>query len=109
MVLKYKKNRYCNYYNIYFFEISYIKLNLLFDNSLHAPQRLRKTHKCLTKVSFIDLPTVITNTINLILNYGTTEGYRINRKFISVNQLRIKADRSIEIVEIDTLGEKVPF
>lgn len=47
--------------------------------------------------------------LNLILNNGITEGYRINRKFVSVNQLRKKAYLSSEIVEIDNLGEKLPF
>lgn len=36
--------------------------------------------------------------LNLILNNGITEGYRINRKFISLNQLRKVAYISSEVV-----------
>ena len=39
--------------------------------------------------------------LNPILNNGITEGYRINRKFVSVLQLRKKAYISSEVLEID--------
>jgi hypothetical protein len=45
--------------------------------------------------------------LNLILNNGITEGYRINRKFISLNQLRVLAYVSNEVVDVDI--SKVPF
>ena len=47
--------------------------------------------------------------LNLILNNGITEGYRINRKFVSILQLRKKAYISSEVVRLDHRLEKLPF
>jgi hypothetical protein len=44
-----------------------------------------------------------------VLNNGITEGYRINRKFISLHQLRKKAYNSNEVIEFDNSNEKLPF
>jgi hypothetical protein len=43
------------------------------------------------------------------LNNGITEGYRINRKSISLNQLRKLAYVSSEIVDVEIAFSKVPF
>jgi hypothetical protein len=45
--------------------------------------------------------------LNVILNNGITEGYRINRNFISLKQLRKQAYVSNEIINIDDTD--VPF
>ena len=56
------------------------------------------------KGEFYQLPHVVNKysrlfrKLNLILNNGITEGYRINRKFISLNQLRKVAHLSSEVV-----------
>ena len=47
--------------------------------------------------------------LNLILNNGITEGYRINRKFISLNQLRRVSYISSEVVATKTDLSKPPF
>ena len=47
--------------------------------------------------------------LNRVLNNGVTEGYRINRKFISLNQLRKSAYASHEVIEIYELDDKLPF
>ena len=47
--------------------------------------------------------------LNPILNNEITEGYRINRKFVSVLQLRKKAYVSSEVIEIDKRDEKKLF
>ena len=47
--------------------------------------------------------------LNSILNNGITEGYRINRKFVSVLQLRKIAYIPNEVIEIDNRDEKLPF
>jgi hypothetical protein len=47
--------------------------------------------------------------LNRILNNGVTEGYRINRKFISLNQLRKKAYVSNEIIQLELDKVKAPF
>lgn len=47
--------------------------------------------------------------LNLILNNGITEGYRINRKFVSLNQLRKVAYVSSEIVDVEIYLSEVPF
>lgn len=47
--------------------------------------------------------------LELILNNGVTEGYRINRRFISVHQLRKRAYISNEVIQIDNTFEKAPF
>ena len=44
-----------------------------------------------------------------MLNNGVTEGYRINRKFVSLNQLRQKAYISVEIIEIGIEKTELPF
>jgi len=47
--------------------------------------------------------------LELVLNNGITEGYRINRKFISLHQLRKKAYISSEVIELDHSNEILPF
>jgi hypothetical protein len=47
--------------------------------------------------------------LNCILNNGITEGYRINRKFISLNQLKKVAYISSEIVATKIAISKLPF
>ena len=47
--------------------------------------------------------------LNLILNNRITEGYRINRKFVSLNQLRKLAYISNEIVATKIDYSEVPF
>jgi hypothetical protein len=47
--------------------------------------------------------------LNLILNNGITEGYRINRKFISLNQLRKVAYVSSEVVATKIDLSTLPF
>ena len=47
--------------------------------------------------------------LNLILNNGITEGYRINRKFISLNQLRKVAYISSEVVSAKLDLSNPPF
>lgn len=47
--------------------------------------------------------------LDLVLNNGITEGYRINRKFISLYQLREKAYISNEVIEFDNSNKKLPF
>jgi len=47
--------------------------------------------------------------LKLVLNNGITEGYRINRKFVSLNQLRKLAYISNEIVDTEIGNSKVPF
>lgn len=47
--------------------------------------------------------------LDLVLNNGITEGYRINRKFISLHQLIKKASISNEVIEFDNSNEKLPF
>ncbi|NRA11992.1 MAG: hypothetical protein HRT57_08580 [Crocinitomicaceae bacterium] len=47
--------------------------------------------------------------LNRILNNGITEGYRINRKFVSVLQLRKIAYISNDIIKVENLDEKLPF
>ena len=64
------------------------------------------------KGKFYQLPHVVNKytrpfrKLNLILNNGITEGYRINRKFISLNQLRKVSYISSEVVatKIDWSG-----
>lgn len=47
--------------------------------------------------------------LRLILNNKITEGYRINRKFISLHQLRKKAYGSSEVIEYDNSDMELPF
>ena len=47
--------------------------------------------------------------LSCILNNGITEGYRINRKFVSLKQLRKLAYVSNEIVDIEIDFSNVPF
>lgn len=47
--------------------------------------------------------------LNLILNNKVTEGYRINRKFVSLNQLRKLAYVANEVIAIDDPNFKYPF
>ncbi len=47
--------------------------------------------------------------LKLVLNNKVTEGYRINRKFISLHQLRKKAYISSEVIEYDNSNEELPF
>ena len=47
--------------------------------------------------------------LNLILNNGITEGYRINRKFVSLNQLRKVAYVSNEVVATQIDLSNPPF
>jgi len=67
------------------------------------------------KGEFYQLPHVVNKytrpfrKLNLILNNGITEGYRINRKFISLNQLRKVAYISSEIVATKIDLSKSPF
>ncbi|NQX96495.1 MAG: hypothetical protein HRT73_01265 [Flavobacteriales bacterium] len=67
------------------------------------------------KGEFFQLPHVVNKysrsfrKLNLILNNGITEGYRINRKFISLNQLRRLAYISNEIVATKIDLSIVPF
>lgn len=44
-----------------------------------------------------------------VLNNKVTEGYRINRKFISLHQLRKKAYISNEVIVINNSNENLPF
>jgi len=67
------------------------------------------------KGEFYQLPHVVNKysrsfrKLNRILNNGITEGYRINRKFISLNQLRKLAYISNEIIDAEISLVKVPF
>ena len=47
--------------------------------------------------------------MSLILNNGITEGYRINRKFVSLNQLRKAAYVTNEVVSTKIDLSQVPF
>ena len=47
--------------------------------------------------------------LNLMLNNGITEGYRINRKFISLHQLRKKAYISNEVINLEPNHSNLPF
>jgi hypothetical protein len=47
--------------------------------------------------------------LELVLNNGITEGYRINRKFTSLHQLRKKAYISNEVIKLESPDEKLPF
>jgi len=47
--------------------------------------------------------------LNLILNNGITEGYRINRKFLSLIQLRKLSYLSNEVITINTEKINTPF
>ena len=47
--------------------------------------------------------------MNKILNNGITEGLRINRRFVSLNQLRKVAYVSNEVVATKIDFSKVPF
>lgn len=47
--------------------------------------------------------------LKLILNNGITEGYRINRKFISLKQLRKIAYISNEVIDIELAKTEMPF
>lgn len=47
--------------------------------------------------------------LNRVLNNGITEGYRINRKFTSLKQLRKIAYVSNEIIDLDVALNEVPF
>jgi hypothetical protein len=47
--------------------------------------------------------------LNPVLNNGVTEGYRINRKFISLHQLRKQAYVSSEVIELDKNDTSFPF
>ena len=47
--------------------------------------------------------------LNVVLNNGVTEGYRINRKFVSVIQLRKLAYEAHEILNLDDPNVKLPF
>jgi len=48
-------------------------------------------------------------TLNSTFNNKVTEGYRINRKFISLNQLRKKAYIAHEVIVIDDSIKDMPF
>jgi len=47
--------------------------------------------------------------LNMVLNNGVTEGYRINRKFVSLRQLRKKAYAAHEVISLDELNIQLPF
>ena len=47
--------------------------------------------------------------LDLILNNGITEGYRINRKFISLHELRKKTYISNEVIELESNHSILPF
>ena len=47
--------------------------------------------------------------LNLMMNNGTTLGYRINRKFVSLNQLRKLAYISNEVVGTKIDYSEIPF
>ncbi len=47
--------------------------------------------------------------LSRVLNNGITEGYRINRKFVSLNQLRKVAYISNEVVATKVDLTKAPF
>ncbi|MGJ8660969.1 MAG: hypothetical protein ACSHXL_02935 [Bacteroidota bacterium] len=47
--------------------------------------------------------------MNVVLNNGVTEGYRINRKFVSLNQLRKLAYVSSEIIDVQHHNFQLPF
>ena len=47
--------------------------------------------------------------LKLVLNNNVTPGYRINRKFVSVKQLRKFAYKSNETITIPTNSIKAPF
>ena len=67
------------------------------------------------KVDFYQLPHSINKysrsfrKLNCILNNGITDGYRINRKFVSLKQLRKLTYVSNEIVDTEIGLPKVPF
>ncbi len=67
------------------------------------------------KGEFYQLPHVVNKytrsfrKLNVVLNNGITEGYRINRKFISLNQLRKVAYVTNEVVATKIDLSKVPF
>ena len=67
------------------------------------------------KGEFYQLPHVVNKysrsfrKLNLVLNNGITEGYRINRKFVSIHQLRKVAYISSEVVATKIDLSKVPF
>ena len=45
----------------------------------------------------------------LVLNNEITQGYRINRKFISLHQLREKAYITNEVIDLESNHSKLPF
>ena len=47
--------------------------------------------------------------LNVVLNNGITEGYRINRKFISLKQLRKLSYVSSEVINIEEELNDLPF
>ena len=47
--------------------------------------------------------------LNIILNNGVTRGYRINRNFISLHQLRKKSYITNEVLTIDNPADHLPF
>ena len=67
------------------------------------------------KGDFYQLPHSINNytrpsrKLNRMLNNGVTQGYRINRKFVSLNQLRKVAYVFNEIIDIGPSLSEVPF
>lgn len=67
------------------------------------------------KGDFYQLPHIVNKysrsfrKLNRVLNNGITEGFRINRKFVSLNQLRKIAYVSNEIVDTQVDLSSVPF
>ncbi|MCT4580105.1 MAG: hypothetical protein N4A35_01700 [Flavobacteriales bacterium] len=47
--------------------------------------------------------------LDLVLNNGITKRYRINRKFISLHQLRKKAYILNDVIEFDNSIRNLPF
>jgi len=47
--------------------------------------------------------------LKMVLNNKITEGYRINRQFISLKQLRKKAYVAHEVIDISNPIEDMPF
>jgi hypothetical protein len=47
--------------------------------------------------------------LKTVLNNGVTEGYRINRKFVSLHQLRKLAYVSSEVIDVQNFDHTLPF
>jgi hypothetical protein len=67
------------------------------------------------KGEFYQLPHCLNNytksfrKLELVLNNNVTEGYRIDRKFISLKQLRQRAYKSSEVMDVSPIDNDLPF